>query len=466
MKISFFGAAREVTGSCHLLETDGAKILLDCGLYQGGSERHARNREPFPFKADEIDCVLLSHAHIDHCGRLPLLKRAGYTGPVITTSATLELCEILLRDSAHIQEEDAKWKIKRLRKHGQDASWVQPLYTVAEAEDTLTLFESVPYQQRVPLTNGVSVTFYDAGHILGSSLVEVTFSKGSVRRLLFTGDLGAENSRLLRSPTTSLQCPDVLVMETTYGNRVRDHQEDVTEYLEDIIMATHARGGNVVIPSFAVGRTQELLARMNDLVENHRIPEIPTYVDSPMAVAATDVFRRHDEAFSGAMRSLLKSGDDPLQFPGLRLTQSVEESKEINESPEPCIIISASGMCDAGRIKHHLVHNLGRPECTVLFTGYQARSSLGHRIQQGEETVRIFGEMHDVKARVRTLHGLSAHADREGLLDWFTQLGGCPGHTFLVHGEEQSSLDFQEALEKRCAGRSQVPHLGDGITIR
>jgi metallo-beta-lactamase family protein len=448
------------------LEVEGTRILLDCGLYQGGSERHERNRQPFAFDPRQIDYCILSHAHIDHCGRLPLLKRAGFAGPVITTAATVELCQILLPDSAHIQEEDAHWKTKRLRKEGKDASWVQPLYTVAEAEDTLTVFESVPYDQRVPLRNGLSVTFRDAGHIIGSSIVDLQLpSPRGLRRLVFTGDLGGTNARLLHDPTTVTR-PDVLLMETTYGNRVRDTAEDVTQGLEDLITATHARGGNVVIPSFAVGRTQELLARLNDLVEHNRIPPLPVYVDSPMAVAATRVFRGHDEGFSPAMHALIEAGDDPLKFPGLQFTRSVDESKQINASTQPAVIISASGMCDAGRIKHHLVHNLGRRESTILFAGYQASGTLGDRLQRGENRVRIFGEMHSVNARVRTLHGLSAHADREGLLNWFSALGGCPEHTFLVHGEEQASLDFQKTLEKRCAGRSEVPTLGESADLR
>jgi len=466
LKISFLGAAREVTGSCHLLEVEGTRILLDCGMYQGGSERHERNRQPFAFDPRQIDYCLLSHAHIDHCGRLPLLKRAGFTGPVITTAATVELCQILLPDSAHIQEEDAHWKIKRLRKEGKDASWVQPLYTVAEAEEALTLFESVPYDQRVPLKNGLAVTFRDAGHILGSSIVDLELpSSRGIHRFVFTGDLGGTNARLLHDPST-VACPDALMMETTYGNRVRDTGEDVTQALEDIITATHARGGNVVIPSFAVGRTQELLARLNDLVEHDRVPSLPVYVDSPMAVAATKVFRRHDEAFSPEMHALIGAGDDPLTFPGLELTRSVDESKQINASTQPAVIISASGMCDAGRIKHHLVHNLGRRESTILFAGYQARATLGYRLQQGENHVRIFGEMHSVSARVRTLHGLSAHADREGLLNWFSALGGCPEHTFLVHGEEQASLDFQDTLRDRCGGQSLVPSLGEVVKLK
>jgi metallo-beta-lactamase family protein len=419
MRISFLGAAREVTGSCHLVETPDARVVLDCGMIQGGKERHERNREPFAFAPDAVDRVVLSHAHIDHSGRLPLLVKAGYRGRILTTEPTADLCKILLADSGHIHEEDAKWKIKRLKKRGEDYSWVRPLYTEEDARAVTERFEPVPFGRDHDLDGKNTVRFVPAGHILGASIVELDLVDGSDRkRLTFSGDLGVEGARLLSRPSV-VGRPDFLLIESTYGDRNREEKGDRTELLHRIIDRTVNRGGKVIIPSFAVGRTQEVLARINDLVEGGRLSGLEVFVDSPMAVAATRVFEMHPEAYSETARRSLRAGDAPLDFPGLKLVRSVEQSMEINRMPGPAVIISASGMCTAGRVKHHLKHNISDPRSTVLFVGYQAHGSLGRVIQSGVSPVRIFGEWYPVHAAVETIEGFSAHADRDELLEWF-----------------------------------------------
>lgn len=466
MNLSFHGAAREVTGSCHLLEVGDSRILLDCGLYQGGRERHERNREEFPFPPESLDCVLLSHAHIDHSGRLPLLAKAGYDGPIVCTSATASLSEILLRDSGHIQEEDARWKRKRLRRAGEDDSWVQPLYTVADAEAALEQFAPIRFYEETEIVPGVFVRFVEAGHILGAAIVELTVeeAEGETKRLVFSGDLGVRDARLL-GPPEAVCCPDYLLIESTYGDRRRSFDIDPTEQLYEVISQTSDQGGKVIIPSFAVGRTQELLARINDLVESGRISGVPVYVDSPMAVRATGVFAMYPECYSDEARRLLRAGDEPLEFEGLELVKDVEHSKEIQMETGPAVIISASGMCDAGRVKHHLKNNIGDPASTLLFVGYQARHSLGRVILNGKNPVRIFGEEHRVRARVTSIEGFSAHADLDGLMAWFEGLGGLPRQTFVVHGEEKVALRFTTTLEQQLGARASAPERGDRVTL-
>ncbi len=465
MKITFHGAAREVTGSCHLLEVGGRRILLDCGMIQGGKERHERNREPFPFDPAALDYVVLSHAHIDHSGRLPLLVKAGYRGPILGTDATSELSRILLADSGRIHEEDARWKIKRLKKAGKDWDWVTPLFTEEDAAAVAERWVTLPFGRPHDLDGIGSVRFIKAGHILGASIVELTLdANGETRRLAFSGDLGVDGARLL-SPPKSLDRPDYLLIESTYGNRTRDEQQDRTDQLYEVVRRTADRGGKVVIPSFAVGRTQELLARFNDLVESGRLRGIPVYVDSPMAIAATKVFATHPEAWSKDARRLMHCGDEPLEFEGLQFTPSVEQSIEINEKRGPAVIISASGMCTAGRVKHHLKHNISNERNTVLFVGYQAHGTLGRVIQSGTNPVRIFGDWYPVRAEVTAIEGFSAHADRDELVRWFDSLEGSPRRTFTVHGEEQVCLDFAETLRRRSGARVDVPRLGQQFDL-
>ncbi len=465
MHVSFHGAAREVTGSCHLLEVDGRRVLLDCGMIQGGRKRHLRNREAFPFDAGALGAVVLSHAHIDHSGRLPLLLRAGYRGRILTTEATASLCRILLADSAHIHEEDAKWKIKRLKKRGEDWRWVTPLFTREEAAETIDRLEPVAFGESRALGDNCDARFVKAGHILGAAIVELDLRQnGSRRRLVFSGDLGVDGARLLGRPEP-VDCPDVLLIESTYGNRRREETGDRTELLLEIIERTAERGGKVIVPSFAVGRTQEILARINDLVESGRLSGIPVYVDSPMAIAATQAFGMHPEAYSDQARRSLRCGDEPLAFDGLTLTRSVEESMEIKAQKGPAVLISASGMCTAGRIKHHLKHNISDARSTILFVGYQAHGTLGSVIRSGTDPVRIFGEWHRVRASVESVDGFSAHADLDELLAWFGSLGGVPRRTFVVHGEEESALGLVEALGKSYGARAEAPAPGQRFEI-
>jgi metallo-beta-lactamase family protein len=465
MRIEFHGAAREVTGSCHLVDCGGVRILLDCGMIQGGRERHERNREPFPFDPSTLDYVILSHAHIDHSGRLPLLRKAGYHGPIVTTAPTAQLLEIMLADSGRIQEEDARWTIKRLEKRHKDASWVTALYTEEDGLAVLDQLVPVPLGGTHTLPGAGAVTFVPAGHILGAAIVDLRLNDdGTSRRLVFSGDIGVQGARLLPKPRT-VSRPDFLVMESTYGDRSREDEGDRTELLFDIIHRSMRRKGKVIIPSFAVGRTQEVLTRINDLVEAGRLPGLRVYVDSPMAVAATRAFALHPEAYSGPIRELMENGDAPLYFEGLELITRVEDSMALNASREPAVIISASGMCTAGRVKHHLRHNITNSRNTVVFVGFQAAGSLGRVIQAGTNPIRIFGEWYPMNARVETIEGFSAHADQTELLEWFAAMGGAPTRTFVVHGEEDVSLLFADTLRDRFDAEVTVPKRGQHFEL-
>ena len=458
MRISFHGAAREVTGSSHLLDVSGKRILLDCGMIQGGRDRHERNREPFTYCAETLDQVILSHAHIDHSGRLPLLVKRGFRGPIRCTEATADLLQILLSDSGRIQEEDARWKIKRLKKQKKDYSWVEPLFTEEEALKVMDHLQPTRFDESFDILGAGSGRFVKAGHILGAAIMELNFKTAAGERtVVFSGDLGVEGARLMPPPTT-LDSPDYLIMESTYGDRQRKGDEDRTEALFRLVDRTLRRRGKVVIPSFAVGRTQEVLARLNDLVESGRLSNAKVYVDSPMAVNATNVFTQHPLSYGERAQELLRAGDAPLDFPGLKLVTDVEESKALNHSDEPCVIISASGMATAGRIKHHLAHNISDSRATIIFVGYQARESLGQVIQRGTTPVRIFGDWFPVRADIETIEGFSAHADQEELLGWFDGLDGTPRRTFLVHGEEDACERLAGRIEREFRAPVTVPH--------
>ncbi len=462
MKLTIHGAAREVTGSCHEIQAGKARILLDCGMIQGGKERHQRNRDRFNFPPSDVDALILSHAHIDHSGRLPVLSKAGFDGPIYCTEATAALAKILLEDSARIHEEDARWKIKRLKRMHKDHHWVEPLFDSEDAQATLEQLRPVPFDTPIEVAKGVQARFVKAGHILGAAITVIDLPGG--KNLVFSGDLGVEGARLLSAPH-AVPSPDHLLMESTYGDRSRDDGDGRTERLFGVIERAAERGGKVIIPSFAVGRTQEILARINDLVESGKLTGVPVFVDSPMAISATRVFGMHPESYSKEARELLHAGDAPLEFDGLKLTRSVEDSKAINEVDGPAVVISASGMCTAGRIKHHLKNNLGDPNSTVLFVGYQAYGSLGRVIQQGTNPVRIFGEWLPVRARIETIEGFSAHADREELLAWFESLGGVPGCTYLVHGEVRAAKSLAEDLRKEFGARVEVPRLEQSFDL-
>lgn len=457
MRLTFLGAARTVTGSMHLLEAGGLRILIDCGLFQGGGEADELNRRPLSFAPSSIDYVLLTHAHIDHSGRLPMICRDGFNGTILTTRATGDLAGIMLPDSGFIQEAEAEWHNRKARRAGREE--IAPLYTAEDAYKVIPFLRTVDYDTPVELADDVRVVFRDAGHLLGSAIIEV-FAEG--KKIVFSGDLGNSGQPILRDPA-QVDKADVLVIESTYGNRLHEASEPRTQKLERIIRETVARGGNVVIPAFAVERTQDVLYELNGLIESGRLPSLPVYVDSPLAVASTEIFRRHPECYDAETRALLEAGDQPLDFRNLITTRTVEESKAINSLETSAVIISASGMCEAGRIKHHLKHNLWRPESTVVFVGYQARGTLGRSIVDGARTVHILGEEIAVKARIEVIEGFSGHADQKGLINWVSSIASPPEQIFVVHGEEQASLALAEKLAEIAP--AAVPLRGQTVEI-
>jgi len=456
MRIQFCGAAGEVTGSCHYVEAGGLQLLLDCGLFQGNG-KHERNRDPLPFSPDALDFVLLSHAHIDHSGRLPLLHKLGCRATVLGTHPTVELTEVMLLDSAHLQEEDAKWKKKRLTRRGEDAEWVQPLYTCKDAEECCKRFRGANYEEAIELNNSVAVRFHEAGHILGSSFVELTVKEnGAPKRLVFSGDVGVQDAPILRDPEIAEQA-DILLMESTYGDRLHHDVDNRCELLRDAIRDTVQRGGKVMMPCFAVGRTQEILYEINSLFEAGETPRVPVFVDSPMAIAVTNILLQHPEVYDANTRSLIAAGERPFQFPEVHMVQSVEESKAIHHLRSPCIIIAGSGMCTGGRIKHHLHNTLDNPTHTVLFVGYQGVGTLGRAIRDGANPVRIFGEPHPVRAEIRNIDGFSAHADRDGLLKWFAGIRNKPEKLFLIHGDPDASAALGALMQSQFNATAHIP---------
>jgi metallo-beta-lactamase family protein len=465
MEITFCGAAESVTGSCHLVEVSGgapgdatAKILLDCGQFQGSSKQDAQNFEAFPFDPAQIDFLILSHAHIDHCGRIPLLVKRGFRGRIYASRATADLLPIMLRDSAHIHETEAEWKNRKAQRKG--VAPVQPLFTLEDAEASLAYVTPVLYDQPVEPSPGVRFSFVDAGHILGSAIIELWAKEsGKETKLVFSGDLGVNMRPILRDPTP-IRSADVCIMESTYGNRLHENGETSLGRLEAIIRKTAARGGSVVIPSFAVGRTQELIYELNKFYEKAPagdvMRDLKVYVDSPMATAATEVFRGNIQDFDEDARQSILSGDDPLDFPTLVFTRSTEESKAINFDPAPKIIISASGMCEAGRIRHHLKHHLWDKRTSVVFVGYQAEGTLGRRLIEGAESVQLFGEEVRVSAEIHSLEGFSAHADKDGLLEWIRGFDKKPKQLFLVHGETEAKEALAQAIAEQTGLRPVV----------
>ena len=448
MKLTFFGAAHAVTGSCHCLEVGGKKILIDCGLQQGRDE-HDDNA--LDFAPSYIDYVIVTHAHIDHSGRIPLLVKEGFQGEIYATRLTAQLLSIMLRDSAFIQESDAQWQNQKGRRAGRPE--VEPLYTVADAEAAMQQVVTAEYGQMVDLCEGVQIRFRDAGHLLGSSMVEIWATENGVtKKLVFSGDLGNIDQPIIRDPEY-LDTADYVVMESTYGDRNHEPPESYTEALAQLIDETFAQGGNVIIPSFAVGRTQELLYFLREIKDEGLVKSAPNFrvcVDSPLAAEATRIY-------SGDLRGyldeeaieVLQGGDDLFTFPGLTLVQSTEESKALNMDRSSKIIISASGMCDAGRIRHHLKHNLWRSECAVVFVGYQAEGSLGRRLLEGAKSVKLFGEEIAVNARIVNFKGLSSHADRDHLLAWIEHFAPTPQQVFVVHGDSEVTDLFAKDLNAR-----------------
>ncbi len=445
MKVKFCGASTGVTGSCHMIATDAHKILLDCGQFQGGKEMDRMNEEPFPFDPAEIECVILSHAHIDHCGRLPLLVRRGFKGPIYCTDATADLLEVMLRDSAYIHEKDAEWQSRKNLRTGKPP--VEPLYTIQDSEAALRLVKPILYDQLAELNPEMKIVFNDAGHILGSAITELWVTEDDkTSKIVFSGDLGVPDRPILRDPV-KIKKADFVIMETTYGNRLHPQNATSIDELIKITLKTVKRGGSVIIPSFAVGRTQELIYQFNMFYEHHpeytdTLGKIYVYIDSPMATTATEVFKKNAQVFDEETKSYILSGDHPLDFPNLRFTRNTADSQMLNEDKSSKIIISASGMCEAGRIRHHLKHNLWDSRNSIVFVGYQAEGTLGRLLVEGAKEVKLFGEPIMVGAEIYNLEGFSGHADQKGLLDWLGGFQKEPKHIFLVHGETQSKIDF------------------------
>jgi metallo-beta-lactamase family protein len=467
VRLQFLGADRQVTGSRHFLDAGGIKILIDCGLFQE-REFLDRNWAPFPIPPRQIDLIVLTHAHIDHCGLLPRLVREGFRGRVLTTPASVELVELVLRDAAAIQEEDAAYKQKRHRKEGREGKFPElPLFTTKDVDRALPLVEGVAYGRAVRLNGHVRMVFRDAGHILGSACVEIESGNGDGdghRRLVFSGDLGQWGKPILRDPAMFEQA-DYVLLESTYGNRDHDRREDVETQLAEAINRTVGRGGNVVIPTFAIERAQELLYHMSRLESEQRIPRVPVYLDSPMAAAATRIFDDHRECYDDEMLSLVDTGQQPLGFSGLKIVRTVEESKAINHLKQPAVIMAPSGMCSAGRIKHHLAHNITRPECEILFCGYQSRGTLGQQILDGCREVRIHGRLWPVRAQISAVHGFSGHADRSALMRWLRGFRAPPRQLFLTHGEAQSSLALAEQVRNELGWQVTVPQYQDAVEL-
>lgn len=474
MKITFLGAARTVTGSNFLVEGAGKKFLVDCGMWQGKAEQEMENDQEFEFNPADIDFVLLTHAHIDHSGRIPKLYKEGFRNKVYAHKATCDLCALMLPDSGHIQETESEWKNRKRMRRGEKP--VPPIYTAEEAAKCLEIFEAVQYDQIIEITPEIHVRFNDAGHMLGSSIIEVWVKEDDKEtKTVFTGDLGNNDIPLL-SPLTMIEDTDYLVMESTYGSRLHVKNEQKAEIFLNVVSETLDNGGTVVIPSFAVGRTQEILYELNKLKEEKDDEEFrrkykllmkaPVYVDSPLAISATEVFSDNMDLFDEETKEDMAKGDNPLEFPGLQFTKTADESKALNEDPKPSIIISASGMCEVGRIKHHLKHNLWNPKSTILFVGYQAPGTLGYNIVNGAKTVKIFGEEIAVNARIEYIEGYSGHADQELLMNFIYSFIKKPKHIFLVHGEPESQDILRDKIESDTGLGVTIPEFGETYELK
>jgi metallo-beta-lactamase family protein len=468
LKINFFGAARTVTGTQHLLEINGHKILLDCGLYQGRRKKSYDVNKNLPYDAAAVDMLILSHAHIDHSGNIPNLVKNGFKGDIITTYATRDLCTILLKDSAKIQEHDIHYLNKKRIENNLPP--IEPLYTTEDAVNSLKYFLGFGYERTREILPGVHLTLHDAGHILGSAFVALDIEDHGTKkpkRLVFSGDLGRPKRPILRDPAVCTRA-DILLIESTYGNRVHEHTEESISKLKTIVNNTIKRGGKVIVPSFAVGRTQELVYSLHQLVQKNEIPKtLPVYVDSPLAIDATSIYRLHPEAYDEEIEKFMLEDKykDPFGFAMMRYTRATEQSKELNKLKGPAVIISASGMAENGRILHHLMHNIEDERNTILFVGWQAPYTLGRRIVEKNPKVNIFGEEYKLKAQVAKINGLSAHADKNELISWLSDLHDKPDHTFVVHGEEDVSLAFADTLRKNGFPAVEVPTLGQSFTI-
>lgn len=466
MKLQFLGASQVVTGSMYLLTTDTKKILIDCGMFQGSPELERLNERAFSFDPSTIDYLILTHAHIDHSGRIPKLVKDGFAGRILTTKATYDLSKLMLLDSAHIQEADIQWENQKRARAGKPKR--EPLYTTTDAEQSLRHFEGFLYEQKIEVDDEVSLRFLDAGHILGSSVVELWITeKGHTTKLAFSGDLGMPNRPLLRH-YDKIREADYIIVESTYGHTTHPPIEDASKRLIQIINDTVSKGGTVVIPSFAVSRTQELIYTLNQYYENGEMDhfmKIPIYVDSPMAVSATEIYAQNASCFNEETRQLILSGDDPFQFENLFYVRDQAESQRLNTQEFPKVIISASGMCSAGRIRHHLKHTLWKAKNSVIFVGYQAEGTLGRKLKEGQSVVSILGESIKVEAKIFSIDGFSGHADQPTLLDWLRGFRKKPKRVFIVHGESMQANALKDAIEKDLKWNVCIPDLGYETTL-
>ena len=462
--VTFLGGIREVTGSCILVEAAGKRFLVDCGMFQGGSESDRKNARPFPVPPSSVDFILNTHAHLDHSGLLPKIVRDGFRGPIYATSATADLLGVMLPDSGHIQEREAEWQRKRAQRAGRGDG--EPLYTEADALAVLPRLKPVQYGAETEIAPGIRVRFLDAGHILGSAILSVAVREGARdRTLVFTGDLGHRSLPIVRDPAPVAQA-DMLVMESTYGNRVHKGMDaTIEEFVHAITDTIQRKGGNVIIPAFAVGRAQDILYLLADLTSKGRLKGLTLYIDSPLAAKATRITMRHPECFDPEMLQAMKWLDENKDALRVVMTESTEESMALNSLRGGGIILAGSGMCEAGRIKHHLKHNLWRKECSILIVGFQAEGTLGRRIVDGAKWVRVFGEDITVAADVYTIGGLSAHADRDDLLAWAGNFSASPGRVFVAHGEESVSLGFAQTLRDRLGWNANVPVPGQPMEV-
>jgi metallo-beta-lactamase family protein len=466
-KLTFLGAARNVTGSSYLLENQDARVLVDCGLYQE-RKYQKRNWQPLQFDPKSIDAVFLTHAHLDHCGLLPKLVREGYGGKIYCTQATAEIAEIILLDAAQLQEEDAAYKAKRHKREGRRGPYPEkPLYTVEDAQAVQGHFSAVEYLNCVRISSNVEGCYYEAGHVLGAAVININIRRDDKNhRVIFSGDIGEPDRPIINDPTLFHEA-EYIVMEATYGDRTHGEHEstDIEKQLRECINRTVSAGGNIVIPSFALERSQELLYHLNELFLRGEIPSLPVFLDSPMAIRITEVFRHHAELYDREMMERLRQGNSFFSFENLKMVQSVEESKAINNMTESCIIIAGSGMVTGGRIKHHIVNNIGRPESMILFVGYQAEGTPGRILLDGAREFRLLGQMHQVRAQIEKIDGFSAHTDRDGLLAWLADIRVPPRCVFITHGEEKAATSFARLLNEKTGWTVKVPEYKDTVKL-